>query len=69
MDDFNYYPIVIPTLNRYEHFKKCVESLARNTHADKTELIVGLDYPPSDKYMEGYLKIKNIFQRLEALVR
>lgn len=58
MDDFNYYPIVIPTLNRYEHFKKCVESLARNTHADKTELIVGLDYPPSDKYMEGYLKIK-----------
>ena len=45
MDDFNYYPIVIPTLNRYEHFKKCVESLARNTHADKTELIVGVRLP------------------------
>lgn len=55
----NYYPIYIPTLNRYEHLKRCIESLARNTHADKTELVIGLDYPPSDKYFEGYNKIKN----------
>lgn len=53
-----YYPVVIPTLNRYEHLKRCVESLSRNTHAEQTELIIGLDYPPSEKYLKGYLKIK-----------
>lgn len=53
-----YYPVLIPTLNRYEHFKRCVESLARNKYADKTELVIGLDYPPSNKYEEGYKKIK-----------
>ena len=53
-----FYPVIVPTLNRYEHFKRCVESLSQNTHADKTELVVGLDYPPSEKYVEGYEKIK-----------
>lgn len=54
----NIYPVIITTVNRYEHFKRCVESLARNTHANKTELVIGLDYPPSEKYEEGYKKIK-----------
>ena len=53
-----YYPVTIPTLNRYEHLRRCVESLARNTHADKTELVIGLDFPPSPKYEEGYRRIK-----------
>lgn len=30
-----YYPVYISTLNRYERFRNCVESLARCTHADK----------------------------------
>lgn len=54
----NYYPVLIPTLNRYEHFRRCVESLSRCTHAEETELVIGLDYPPSEKYREGYEKIK-----------
>ena len=53
-----YYPVLIPTLNRYQHFKECVESLAACTHADKTELVIGLDYPPAEKYVEGWKKIK-----------
>lgn len=53
-----YYPVVIPTLNRYEHFRRCVESLARNIYADLTELVIGLDYPPSEKYVAGYQQIK-----------
>jgi len=53
-----FYPVCIPTLNRYDHFRQCVESLARCTHADKTELVIGLDYPPSEKYVEGWEKIK-----------
>lgn len=70
-----YYPVIIPTLNRYEHFKRCVESLARNTHADKTELIIGLDYPPSEKYEKGYKQIKEYlpsitgFKKITIFVR
>ena len=54
-----YYPIIIPTLNRYEHFKRCVESLAKNIHSDKTERVIGFDFPPSNKYFDGYEKMKN----------
>ena len=54
-----FYPIIIPTLNRYKHFKECVESLASCTHAAKTELVIGIDYPPSEKYVEGWKSIKD----------
>lgn len=52
-----YYPITIPTLCRYEHFKRCVHSLSNNTHADKTELIIGLDYPLKEEHQKGYKQI------------
>ena len=54
MDKLRYAPIVIPTLCRNEHFMRCVESLSRCSLADQTELFIGLDYPPSDKYRPGY---------------
>ncbi len=57
MEITTFAPVLIPTLNRYEHFRRCVESLSRCTHADKTELVIGLDYPPSEKYIEGWEKI------------
>ena len=57
MDKQRYAPIVIPTLCRDEHFKRCVESLSRCSLADQTELFIGLDYPPSDKYRPGYESI------------
>lgn len=62
----NYYPVVIPTLNRYEHFKECIESLSMCTHADKTELVIGLDYPPTKKYEEGWKKIKNYIPTIQG---
>ena len=52
------YPVIIPTLNRCEHLKCCVESLAKNPYAKDTELVIGLDYPPTDKYQAGYDMIK-----------
>jgi hypothetical protein len=58
MKDFVYAPVVIPTLCRYEHFRRCVESLSRCTHADKTELFIGLDYPINESHYDGYNKIK-----------
>lgn len=51
------YPIIIPTLNRYVHFRRCVESLTKNSMARDTELIIGIDFPPSEKYIEGWKKI------------
>lgn len=73
-----YAPISIPTLNRYEHFKRCLESLERCTGADKTVVYVGLDYPPAEKYIGGwkkideYLKVKeqnNRFRELKVFRR
>ena len=62
----NYYPIVIPTLCRFEHFKRCIESLSQNTHADRTELIIGLDYPSKMEHWEGYNKIKEYISTINA---
>lgn len=53
-------PVLIPTLNRHEHLRKCLESLSRCTWADQTEVYVALDYPPSEKYVEGW-KINKCF--------
>ena len=65
-DELIFYPVIIPTLNRYDHFKKCVESLRANTHADKTELIIGIDYPPSEKYIEGWKKICDYVKHIDG---
>lgn len=50
-------PILIPTLSRHIHFIRLVESLKRNAWAKYTPVYVALDYPPSEKYVEGYNKI------------
>lgn len=52
-----YAPIIIPTLCRYKHFTRLIESLKRNGWAKFTDIYVGLDYPPSDKYKEGWNQI------------
>lgn len=57
MEIKTYAPVVIPTLNRYDKLKVCLESLERCTWADHTLVYVAVDYPPSDKYREGWEKI------------
>ena len=52
-----YAPVIIPTLNRFDHLKECVESLNKCHNADKTEVYISIDYPPSEKYREGHDKI------------
>lgn len=52
-----YAPFCIITLNRDKHFIRCIESLKRNSWAKFTHVYVGLDYPPSDKYQEGWERI------------
>lgn len=51
-------PVSIPTLCRYEHFKRCIESLSRCTWAEYTDVYVALDYPAKESHWEGYRKIK-----------
>jgi hypothetical protein len=55
----NYAPVLIPTLNRYEHFKRCVESLSQCIYANETDLIIALDYPLKTEHWDGYTKIKD----------
>lgn len=58
----NFSPVLICTLNRYVHFKRCIESLSACTYADKTDLFIGLDYPLKDEHWEGYLIIKDSYR-------
>lgn len=52
-----YAPVIIPTLCRSRHFTRLVESLGRNAWACHTELYIGLDYPPSERYRQGWEEI------------
>lgn len=61
-----YAPIAIPTCNRYQHLKACIESLAACTHAEKTELYISVDYPPDENYVSGWQKIKNYVQTIQG---
>ena len=54
----NFAPVLIPTLNRHVHFKKCIESLSKCIGADKTDLFIALDYPLNETHWEGYKIIK-----------
>lgn len=56
--NFEYAPVLIPTLCRYEHFSKLIDSLKLCEEAKYTELVIGLDYPPHEKYTIGWKKIK-----------
>ena len=78
MEIKNYAPVRIHTLNRYEKFRACFESLEACTGAEKTEVFIGLDYPPSEKYVDGWKKIdvflkekekKNSFKKLHVYRR
>lgn len=57
-----YAPIIIPTLNRASHLDRCLESLKNNVGAENTDIYISVDYPPSEKYMEGYEKVKELLE-------
>ncbi len=52
-----YAPILITVLNRYDHFRRCVESISNCTSADKTDLFIALDYPSKEEHWIGYNRI------------
>lgn len=61
-----YAPVLICTMNRYIHFKRCVESLAKCEFASETDLFIGFDYPLKEKQFEGYSKIKAFLTTIDG---
>jgi hypothetical protein len=61
-----YAPVVIPTCNRFRHLKNCVESLAACTYAEETELYISVDYPPDEKYVEGWKKVTEYVKSIQG---
>lgn len=55
--------VIIPTLNRLEHLRTTLESLKNCIQANQTDVYIGLDYPPSDKYQSGYEKVKSYLEK------
>lgn len=64
-DNLKFAPVIIPTLNRFEHFKRCLETLEKCTGASMTDVFVGLDFPPSDRYKEGWKRIDEYLREKE----
>lgn len=62
----NFAPVLIPTLNRNEHFKYCIESLSKCTHSDKVDLFIALDYPLNEAHWEGYKNIKEYLPQIKG---
>ena len=58
-----YAPVLIPTLNRYSHFKKCIESLSQCVWANNTDVFVAVDYPVKEEHWDGYRKIKKYLEQ------
>ncbi len=60
-----YAPVIIATLNRCEHLKRCLNSLNDNTGADETEVYVSVDFPPSEKYQQGYVQVVDFLNNVK----
>jgi hypothetical protein len=52
-----YAPVLICTLNRYEHFKRCIESLSACDYAELTDVYICVDFPFDESHFLGYNKI------------
>lgn len=61
-----YSPILIPTLNRYKHFERCISSLSLSPLAINTDLYIALDYPLNESHWEGYQKIKELIAEIRS---
>ena len=58
-----YAPIMIVTCNRYQHLRRCINSLKQNLYAKETEIYISVDYPPSEKYVEGWQRVCEELQK------
>lgn len=61
-----YAPVIIATLNRYDHLKRCLESLERNEWAKYTEVFISVDYPVKEAHWDGYRKIQEYLKNKKS---
>ena len=59
-------PVLIPTLCRYTHLKRCLESLKSNSLAKDTPVYIALDYPFEESHREGYHAINGFLAGLNG---
>ncbi len=57
-----YAPIILATLNRCEHLKRCIKSLQQNDWAQYTELYVSVDYPAKESHWKGYREVRKYLE-------
>ena len=67
--EYDTVPIVIPTLCRYEHFVRCIESLKKNEYAQYTDIYIGIDYPITEGQKEGHYKIEKYVSQMSGFRR
>jgi hypothetical protein len=60
----NFAPVLIPTLNRFDHFKRCIDSLLECELCPETDLYIALDYPLNDSHWEGYNLIQRFIEHI-----
>lgn len=58
--------IVIPTLNRSNHLKQMMDSICKNSWADKVDVILSVDYPPDNTYLEGYTEVRKLIKNQKS---
>tara|TARA_A100000164_G_scaffold309853_1_gene287325 strand:+ start:154 stop:1074 length:921 start_codon:yes stop_codon:yes gene_type:complete len=61
-----YSPVIVFAYNRLGHLKKTINSLKKNIYANRTTLIIYLDYPKSKEAMYDYLLVKNFCSKIKG---
>ncbi|WP_027218053.1 hypothetical protein [Butyrivibrio fibrisolvens] len=50
-------PVLITTCNRVGYLKELINSLKNNKYSEYTDIFISIDYPPSEKYIDGYKEV------------
>lgn len=66
MENQVYAPVLVTTICRNVHFKRCIESLSKCIDADKTELYIGVDYPANESHWAGYKEICDYLPQIKG---
>lgn len=61
-----YAPVIITTCNRWKHLSDCLDSLKKCTHADETDVFISVDYPPSEKCVDGHAKVTEMLKTFDG---
>lgn len=62
-------PVIIPTLCRAEHLRKCIESLLENIGVELVHLYLFVDFPLKEKHRVGYKEVIDYVEGNQSLFR